>query len=179
MIILLPIVVIILAHRFIFSIIYNLFLSNGTAIYPKPTYLNTVDKVIGYFFNTQRYLQIDGITEIEQLHMLDVKKLIITAFVIFIITLIIVILKRRFITKGFLKGTATFLLIFSGILIILSFTSFDTLFTYFHKILFRNNFWLLDENSILIRLFPESVFTFLGIFWFGFIVIASLIMLIL
>jgi len=90
-----------------------------------------------------------------------------------------VILNKRFITKGFLKVTATFLLIASGILIILSFTSFDTLFTYFHKILFRNNYWLLDENSILIRLFPESVFTFLGIFWFGFIIIASLIMLIL
>ncbi|MBP8612812.1 MAG: DUF1461 domain-containing protein [Candidatus Atribacteria bacterium] len=179
MIILLPVIVIVLAHRAIFNIIYNLFLSNGTAIYPKPTYLNTVDKVIGYFFNTQRYLQIDGITEIEQIHMLDVKKLIIAAFLMFIVTLIIVILNKRFITKGFLKVTATFLLIASGILIILSFTSFDTLFTYFHKILFRNNYWLLDENSILIRLFPESVFTFLGIFWFGFIIIASLIMLIL
>jgi integral membrane protein (TIGR01906 family) len=35
---------------------------------------------------------------------------------------------------------------------------FDTLFITFHELAFSNNFWLLPEDSGLIRLFPENYF---------------------
>src|SRR5450830_1372372 len=35
---------------------------------------------------------------------------------------------------------------------------FDTLFITFHELAFANNFWLLPEDSGLIRLFPENYF---------------------
>jgi len=35
---------------------------------------------------------------------------------------------------------------------------FDTLFVTFHELAFSNDFWLLPEDSGLIRLFPEEYF---------------------
>jgi integral membrane protein (TIGR01906 family) len=50
-------------------------------------------------------------------------------------------------------------LAFVALLGTLAFTvGFDQLFITFHELAFSNDFWLLPENSGLIRLFPESYF---------------------
>ena len=46
-----------------------------------------------------------------------------------------------------------------SIIAILFLVDFNLLFTKFHEILFSNNYWLLDENTLLIRTYPFEFFT--------------------
>jgi integral membrane protein (TIGR01906 family) len=56
---------------------------------------------------------------------------------------------------------------------------FDTLFVTFHELAFSNNFWLLPEDSGLIRLFPENYFMAYFFIALGASVIAGLFLTIL
>jgi integral membrane protein (TIGR01906 family) len=77
--------------------------------------------------------------------------------ILFILISIIILRNNRHFL--YLKIAGIALALFPLVLIPLSFLNFDRLFTFFHKILFRNNFWLFDpKTDPVILLFPEDFF---------------------
>jgi uncharacterized membrane protein len=52
---------------------------------------------------------------------------------------------------------------------------FDALFISFHELAFANDFWLLPEDSGLIRLFPENYFMSYFFIALGATVVAALV----
>src|SRR3989344_4983960 len=110
--------------------------------------------------NTQFYNQR------EILHLADVKNLMLqvnTLVIFFSITLIFttVYLIARKQSKILLKAYQAASVVTLIIIFVLFFSSklnFSFIFTMFHKFSFRNDYWLLSEDSNLIKLFPQQFF---------------------
>ncbi len=102
-------------------------------------------------------------TEIEISHMHDVKNLFTITRVITIIALITTILSIAFLYKKNIKMLLTALstfwilpLLTLGTIGVFAFLDFNTLFTVFHKIVFTNDNWNLNEDHVLIVMLPEQ-----------------------
>lgn len=54
--------------------------------------------------------------------------------------------------------SSVFSLSLIALLLVISLIDFNKCFTYFHLIFFNNDLWILDENDILIQMFPEKFF---------------------
>ncbi len=138
------------------------------------------DQLLDYICNKAENIDmqydVNGIkTEIfdenEKLHMIDVQKLFMNVIYINIILISFVIISSVCLIKfdGFKTFRTTLrkkykysiisLAVFSVILIFIFTTNFDLFWTYFHRILFTNDLWLLDPAvSIMINMFPLKFF---------------------
>ena len=133
------------------------------------TYLK--NNVIGYLCGVEdldsSYFSLREIT-----HMEDVKFLFGLFDVIFWLALLFAVVLGIYLYKEGLflglrySGCAIFVSLLCALVI-----DFNFLFTLFHKILFRNNFWMLDSGSTLLKLFPVEFF----MSFFAYISIFSLI----
>lgn len=97
-------------------------------------------------------------TGIELIHLQDVKSLIkilgMIVYVIgFLLLLILIFNKEEINNILIISGLITI-----GVIFILFLLNFSFLFTKFHEILFTNNYWLLNENSLLIKTYPLEFF---------------------
>ncbi len=103
----------------------------------------------------------------EVIHMHDVKVLIDVVFALLAISIVLaaLFLRRQRDKLHILKNAALFTTIFYGITLTLIFFNFDRTFYVFHEILFRNNFWLLPEDDMLIKMYPENLFYDYAKFW--------------
>ena len=90
-------------------------------------------------------------TELEKVHMQEVKNLVLTSIILNIILFIIIKYNKKH-TNSKLTGYS--LLIVLALLGIPSLISFQTFFTNFHLIFFDSNNWILPSNSILIQHYP-------------------------
>lgn len=101
----------------------------------------------------------------ELVHLEDVKALFQKGFAIrnisFFVSLILFFylmkVDRKLIRKG-LMLSSVFSLSLIALLLVISLIDFNKCFTYFHLIFFNNDLWILDENDILIQMFPEKFF---------------------
>ena len=102
---------------------------------------------------------------LELAHMGDVQAIFqgvyLTAFVSCLLTVVLIILLRRNgrDVRRVARAAGITVLVLVAALGTASVTiGFDALFITFHELAFSNNFWLLPEDSGLIRLFPENYF---------------------
>ena len=102
---------------------------------------------------------------LELAHMGDVQAIFqgvyLTAFVSCLLTVVLIILLRRNgrDVRRVARASGIAVLALVAALGTISVTiGFDALFIAFHELAFSNNFWLLPEDSGLIRLFPENYF---------------------
>lgn len=127
------------------------------------------DEVISYLKNDNDNLNASNhYTKEETIHMKDVKNLFnISKYILGINIVLIIILFAIYIKKNnslynlFSKISKYYIVISLIILIFLfvAFTNFSESFTTFHKLLFTNDYWLLDPNtSIIINIMPEEFF---------------------
>jgi integral membrane protein (TIGR01906 family) len=135
----------------------------------------------------RRPLPNDGFySPLELAHMGDVQAIFqavyLTAFVSCLLTAVLVALLRR---KGYdvrrvVRAAGITVLALVATLGTSSVTiGFDALFVAFHKLAFSNDFWLLPEDSGLIRLFPEDYFMSYFFIALGASVVAALFLTIL
>ncbi len=103
-------------------------------------------------------------TKNEALHMYDVKLLYNIGYIFVslstLIFLYLIFYKRDnkiYLLKKYTE-TYTLVSIFLAILLILIFLNFDTVFYYFHKLLFTNDNWLFPSDSLLIIMLPQEFF---------------------
>lgn len=165
-IILLPLYFILLLNRQIFAALYNLLKLGESSNLGITPYLETVNTIVKYFFSFEKYLSLKGLTKIEIYHMLDVKNLFLLGLFVLIISFVVFLLFKNSLNTTSRKRIVLSFFAVISLIVLFGFFNFDLLFTIFHKILFRNNYWLLDPNTLLIRLFPVEVFESIGILWF-------------
>ena len=123
---------------------------------------------------------------LELAHMSDVQAIFqavyLTALVSCLVTVLLAIFLRR---KGrdirrVVRAAGIAVLALVAALVTISVTiGFDALFIAFHELAFSNNFWLLPEDSGLIRLFPENYFMSYFFIALGAAVVVALILMIL
>ena len=112
-------------------------------------------------------------------HFKEVKNIFVSLYYIGIITLIlsliIIIYKARKKDNSYLLVSSITVLVLPAIIVMGCAINFDAAFVIFHKIFFRNNFWLFDPNTDpIITILPDTfflhaliviiVFVFLGSF---------------
>jgi integral membrane protein (TIGR01906 family) len=127
-----------------------------------PKFIRYAAQVIPeYLIGKRENLEIPGFknffNEKEIIHMEDVKKIF--NYVIYITTFFLILI-FLLIRKNDLPNIFLYSLIPVGILIfVILLFSFDKSFTFFHKIFFKNEYWLLDpEKDRLIVLLPIEFF---------------------
>jgi integral membrane protein (TIGR01906 family) len=114
----------------------------------------------------RRPLPNDGFySPLELAHMGDVQAIFqgvyLTAFVSCLLTVVLVVLLRRNgrdVRRVARAAGITVLALVAALGTASVTIGFDALFITFHELAFANNFWLLPEDSGLIRLFPENYF---------------------
>lgn len=128
----------------------------------------------------------------EKAHMIDVKNLFVLSkkvnFAFFLIIMLILIFYVAYDKEGmrkyFLKYCAITLSIVLGawiIIAVLAAIDFDTFWTAFHQVFFRNELWLLNpETDLLIRMMPQRFFVRIvihiaGRFLISYILVISLL----
>jgi integral membrane protein (TIGR01906 family) len=167
----------------LFLLMNNIFLSHEfnkqsigtTSLMSKSDYLFYTDQVIRYFSNNDSRISIQDrngsriggfFTEEEILHMIDVKKIFRFVFILLIISLIVLFVLWKKIRLRFVLNSLILSFIILSILGTILYFNFDRSFYIFHKILFRNQYWLLPQDDMLIRMFPEGFFYDYAITWF-------------
>src|SRR3989344_7444162 len=135
-----------------FIILLNL----NMLIFNHNLYINEVNENLINYFNNKEELNFNY-TEVEVIHLNDVKFLInlsrIIVYALGILILLILIIDRDISGILIISGIITI-----GIIILLFLIDFNFLFTKFHEILFMNDYWLLSNNTLLIQTYPMEFF---------------------
>lgn len=148
-----------IAALILFTLLYMVFLNIPLAAFFSPASYDEVELVMGYLHGGP----LPEMSEREQLHMHDVREL----FGIFARFLgIIGIIGTTFVLTANPRRslrTASNILTATAIVILVFLLTFPWAFIVFHKILFRNDYWLLPNDSLLITLFPTRFFVLMAI----------------
>lgn len=133
--------------------------------YTQFQYIEEIDRLHDYLFSLKRD---DGLidniySEDEVSHMQDVFNIFFMARIINLVSLLISILIIFFNRKRIYKidiSRKWYLFILIPIVIMLpAIINFDKFWILFHKVLFRNELWLMDpDTSLMINLLPQKVF---------------------
>ncbi len=118
--------------------------------------------------------------EREVSHMLDVKRLVKWAVILWLVLIIFLVISHKKLerldrSRDWLSAVSTGGWLLVGLvtaILVLVMVNFNTLFTAFHRIFFTGNSWLFLYSDTLIRLFPmrlwQDAFIFVGILAFVF-----------
>jgi integral membrane protein (TIGR01906 family) len=164
-----------LMNNFLLTYEFNKQSIRETSNMTKDEYLFYTDQVIKYFFNNESNLNIKDkngnnlnnfFTEEEILHMIDVKRIIRYVFILLIISLVTLFALFKKIKFKIVSNALILSFVALSIIGTILYFNFDRSFYIFHKIFFRNQYWLLPENDMLIRMFPENFFYDYAITWF-------------
>ena len=164
-----------LMNNFLLTYEFNKQSIRETSNMTKDEYLFYTDQVIKYFFNNESNLNIkdkngnnlnNSFTEEEILHMIDVKRIIRYVFILLIISLVTLFALFKKIKFKIVSNALILSFVALSIIGTILYFNFDRSFYIFHKIFFRNQYWLLPENDMLIRMFPENFFYDYAITWF-------------
>ncbi|MEK7580902.1 MAG: DUF1461 domain-containing protein [Patescibacteria group bacterium] len=119
------------------------------------SYFRGQNNLDGNFYSTQSILHLTDVKNIFDALIIINALSILSAFAAFLY--LNLKKKRSVIRKSLILGciVAT---CFVLIAFILSLLNFDAFFVYFHKVLFRNDLWLFNQNDNLIKLFPIEFF---------------------
>ena len=168
-ILLIPIFILLLSFK-VFVYDQNLYREEfkQNNIYTKynESYVNNISSNLINYFKGKETLG-NYYTEREIIHLEDVKKLINNSlklfYIIFLFLLIIISYllqkKEQKILCKILKYGGILNLIIYTIIFLLSLLNFEKFFIKFHQIFFRNDYWILNPQDILVNLFTEQFFS--------------------
>ena len=144
----------------------------------KKNYDNLID--YNQFFYSGRLKLTMPMSEEGQIHFADVKKIFDTVEILCIITLILsVFLIKKQITQHdfeFLKLSSIITILLPSIAGIFTAVNWESTFIMFHKIMFRNDYWLFDEaTDPVITILPDDFFLHCAIMIIVLILISSLL----
>ena len=117
-----------------------------------------------------------------QIHFKDVKRIFTSIDILLIVTGFISGIGLFFNMKNkklhFLKHTALMLLLLPTVLLTAFMINFDTAFTVFHKIFFRNDYWQFDPNlDEIITILPQEFFLHSALLILALIVLSIIVLL--
>lgn len=134
--------------------------------FSKAEIVKNYDYVIDYLLNPKaEEFNLPSIpySKYGQIHFKDVKNIFTSIDVLLIITGLLnvfgLIINLKYKNFNFLKQTSSILIILPIILLTAFMINFDTFFTIFHKIFFRNDYWIFDPGlDPIIKILPEEFF---------------------
>lgn len=115
--------------------------------------------------------KIDVYSEQDKVHMVDVQSLyksaystLLFSFIMFVILIVVLIVKRKQVNVFMLTYTFNKMSLYiSGFVIFIgafAAINFNVFWTYFHKVFFTNDLWLMDASKdALVNIFPEGLFS--------------------
>lgn len=149
--------------------IYKYELDNYTGLSTE-ILMDNYKRVINYIqnpFNKELVLNKLSMSNFGKIHFFEVKQIFLCLYIISIIFVVIIILKLLFNKKGysnkklivsFNNSVNIIALIFISIFIMIV-VDFSKTFYFFHKIFFRNNYWIFDPvTDPIIKALPEEFF---------------------
>jgi integral membrane protein (TIGR01906 family) len=116
-----------------------------------------------------------------RIHFQDVKRLFIAVDFMFIATAVISVIGIRKNVKqrdfNFLRPAATALALFTVIPLIMFAIDFNGTFILFHKLFFRNNYWIFDPHTDpIITILPEAFFLHAALLILSIIIVGIIVM---
>lgn len=119
----------------------------------------------------------------EQKHLFSVRSLIDGTSLIFysVITILIIVFSFFFKKKKFSQIIASLFLstrltlITVAFFLVIALFGFSSFFLKWHSIAFQDTYWLFPESSLLISLYPETLFQFLFFVWLIFILVYCIV----
>ena len=134
--------------------------------YSKTEILKNYNYVINYLLtpgNKEFILPSIEYSKYGQIHFQDVKRIFTSIDVLLIVTALINVLGLIFNIKrksfDFLKYTSAMLILVPAVLFTAIMINFDAAFVTFHKIFFKNDYWLFDPTiDPIITILPEEFF---------------------
>jgi integral membrane protein (TIGR01906 family) len=149
-----------------------------TSTFSKAEIIKNYDYVIDYMSSPMEddfILPSISYSKASQIHFYDVKKIFHLVDILFAISSVICIIGAYFYIKNksytFLKWSSYMLLALPSILILALLTNANSAFTIFHKIFFRNDYWILNtKTDPIINIMPQKFFYHAAIL-IGFIIV--------
>ena len=118
-------------------------------------------EVIDYLHLQTNSLDVNFFSIEDRLHLKDVRVIIITLYSILLLSLAITLIRRKEIKdniKTLTRISTYYLTILTPFLLLIN-HYYDYFFTLAHRIVFSNEYWLLDpRTSNLIKMFPQNIF---------------------
>jgi len=110
------------------------------------------------------------------LHAYDVRNLFKIVYIIYLICILGIIILRKDLDLKIIRNAGIINILVFLLIGFISILNFSKSFILFHKLLFRNDYWLLDpDTSNLIKYFPQKVFSDIGTYISFFVIISSLL----
>lgn len=118
-------------------------------------------EVIDYLHLQTNSLDVNFFSIEDRLHLKDIRVIIITLYSILLLSLAITLIRRKEIKdniKTLTRISTYYLTILIPFLLLIN-HYYDYFFTLAHRIVFSNEYWLLDpRTSNLIKMFPQNIF---------------------
>jgi len=112
------------------------------------------------FFSNQAILHMQDVQQLFSF----LKLLFLTSILLITMTTIVLLIKKSMKSLSYIfltTGISTMIIPFC--ILFLSLFSWNTSFTFFHKLFFSNNYWLFSSSDTLVQLFPISFFVLMTI----------------
>jgi integral membrane protein (TIGR01906 family) len=153
--------------------------------FSKDEIVKNYDYVIDYLLNPEdQKFELPSIpySKYGQIHFNDVKRIFNSIDILLIVTGIVsaigLFLNLKNKNLFFLKQTASMLLLLPTVLLTAFMINFDTAFTVFHKIFFRNDYWEFDPDlDHIIRILPQEFFLHTALLILTLIVLSIVVLL--
>lgn len=151
--------------------------------YSKEVIEENYDYVIDYLvnpFSDDFHLPSMKYSNEGKIHFEDVKKIFVSIDIMILVfgvlVLVSLIRRRKVLDKGYMKYTSNFLLFIASLPLALIFVDFESTFTMFHKIFFRNDYWLFDwRTDPIIEILPMEYFMHEAIFIVGLVLVSAIV----
>lgn len=130
----------------------------------RPEQESTVFSNLFDYLRTKDTLKSQYYSQREILHLSDVRDLLmwgVRVWVVLSVLTSIALVKYKKVGLDSLRMGSLITLILTILICVCALLNFDIVFILLHKIFFRNDYWLLPQNSVLINIFPQTYFVVL------------------
>ena len=153
-----------------------------TSGFSKKMIKDNYDELIDYnqFFRSGKLKLTMPMSKEGRIHFAEVKRIFVCVEILCIVTLILscFLIKRQIAGRNFdfLKSASIMTVLLPSVVGILCAVNWDSAFILFHKIMFRNNYWLFDEAADpVIMILPDEFFLHCAVMIILLIFIGSLL----
>lgn len=153
-----------------------------TSGFSKKVIKDNYDELIDYnqFFRSGKLKLTIPMSREGRIHFAEVKRIFVSVEILCIVTLILscLLIKKQISCRNFdfLKSASITTVVLPSVVGILCAVNWDSAFILFHKIMFRNNYWLFDEaTDPVIMILPDEFFLHCAIMIILLIFIGSLL----
>lgn len=140
---------------------YGVYEEFSVYLIDRSTVNTKLSEVTNYIQNTKNIIDTDFFSYEDQLHLKDVRAIVIALYSILLLSLTILLIQRIKVKANLrilTKFSKYYILTIIPLLVLIN-RYFDFFFEIAHRLVFTNEYWLLDPNtSNLIKMFPQNIF---------------------